>query len=104
MRELFCFGNFKSRTLTCIIENACVRRHLRISHQTRKLEVFLGWGICPLLSPPSAGICQLKCPRPQEFAIHKKKKGKFPGVSPGGAWMQLELTDVLVMLIGLSGV
>ena len=35
-------------------------------------------------------------PHPREFAIHGKKKGQFPGVSPGGGeggWFQVELTD-----------
>ena len=54
-----------------------------ISHQATNLVV-LGRSICPPLSSPPPGIWQLKCPRPREFAIHKKKKGKFPGVSPRG--------------------
>ena len=39
-----------------LIKIVCVRKHFRISHQATNLVVFLGAGICPLLSTP--GICQ----------------------------------------------
>ena len=51
-----------------------------------------GRGIFPLFSSPPRGICQLKSPHPREFAIQGKKM-LIPGVSPGGAWAQVELTD-----------
>ena len=50
------FGNFKSRTITGIIKNVSVGKHLRILHQATNLVVFWGRGICPLLSSPPPGI------------------------------------------------
>ena len=56
-------------------------------------SVYGGRGICPLFSSPPRGIWQLKSPHPREFAIQGKKNANAPGVSPGGRWAQLELTD-----------
>ena len=44
----------------------------------------------PLFSFPPQGIWQLKSPHPREFAIQGKML--MPRVSPGGSWVQLELT------------
>ena len=44
-------------------------------------------------SPPR-GIWQLKSPHPREFAVQGKKM-LMPGISPGGGWAQVELTDAL---------
>ena len=55
-----------------------------------------GRGICPLFSSPPRGICQLKSPHPRKFAIQGKKNANSRGSAPGGgAWAQVELTDVL---------
>ena len=43
-------------------------KRLRISHQATNLVMFLGQGICPLLSFPPPGIWQFKCCRPRGFA------------------------------------
>ena len=37
-----------------------------------------GRGICPLFFSPPRGICQLKSPHPQEFAIQGKKNANAP--------------------------
>ena len=42
-----------------------------------------GGGMCPLLSPPPRGICQLKSPHPGNLAS-KAKKMLIPGGQPGG--------------------
>ena len=35
-------------------------------------------------------------PHPREFATQDKKSANAQGVSPGGGWAQLELTDALM--------
>ena len=57
-----------------------------------------GRGICTLFSSPPRGICQLKSPQPQEFAIHGKKNANSRGSARRGAWAQVELTDALIEL------
>ena len=47
------------------------------------------------LHPHPGAFRQLMCPHPGEFAHFKKKKCLCPGVSSGGAWALLELTDAL---------
>ena len=53
-----------------------------------------GRDICPLFSVPTPGDLTAQESRPREFAVQGKKM-LMPGVSPGGGWAQVELTDAL---------
>ena len=52
-----------------VLENVCVRKRLRISHQDTNSVVLLGRGICPLLSSPLPGIWQLKWLLPPRICL-----------------------------------
>ena len=62
-----------------------------------------GRGICPLFSPPTRGIRQLKSPhpRPREFAIQGKKM-LIPGGQPGGGGLGAGGVDWCITFFQMS--
>ena len=75
----------KDRTLKCLKRPYSTVQSLKNVTVVREDGAF-----SPLFSFPPQGIWQLKSPHPREFAIQGKML--MPRVSPGGSWVQLELT------------